>query len=677
MSEKRMSLGKKIGGGFAVILVMLGFIAVWSITGVGDIVSNATEVIDGNVLRGEMVQREVEHLNWANQVSALLTDENITELNVQTDPHKCAFGTWYYGEGRNHAEELVPQLASILADIEEPHSLLHESAIDIGKHFQQADVALGGFLQEKKGDHLHWTHQIKDAFLQNHDKLNVEADPNMCSLGKWMNSPEVAELKRQYPEFASALGMIDGPHRQLHESAIQIDGLLKNDKAGEALEYYTENTENYANQTLAAIDKTLEWQENRVQGMNEANRIFAHDSKPNLEKVQQLLGKINQTVESNVMTDEQMLSAASNTKTIVTIIAIAAALLGIFLAVTIARGITKTMIRIIGNLSSGAEQVGSASEQVASASQSLAEGASEQASSLEETSSSLEEMASMTKQNAENAKQANGLASDASDETNKGMTAMNSMSEAMQEIKNSSDETAKIIKVIDEIAFQTNLLALNAAVEAARAGEAGKGFAVVAEEVRNLAQRSAEAAKNTSSLIEESQKNADGGVRSAEELVEILKTIDSGIKKTTDLIGEVTAASDEQAQGVDQVNVAVGQMDQVTQQNASNAEESSSASEELASQAQELQRAVTELSLIIYGSNSNSMGINSASHGNQKRNSNINHESSSKKAASKLREKLQKINKRKQDKHTDVKTSMHNASAEEVIPLEEEEMAEF
>ncbi|MCP4596583.1 MAG: methyl-accepting chemotaxis protein, partial [Neptuniibacter sp.] len=224
-----------------------------------------------------------------------------------------------------------------------------------------------------------------------------------------------------------------------------------------------------------------------------------------------------------------------------TLIAVIGIALIVIVAIWTAKSVTGPINNIINNLNSGAEQVGSASEQVASASQSLAEGASEQASSLEETSSSLEEMASMTRQNADNTKQANTLASTASGEADKGMRAMNSMSEAMTEIKKSSDDTAKIIKVIDEIAFQTNLLALNAAVEAARAGEAGKGFAVVAEEVRNLAQRSAEAAKDTSALIEGSQKNADGGVKSSEELVEILQNITGGIKKTTDLMAEVSA----------------------------------------------------------------------------------------------------------------------------------------
>lgn len=290
-----------------------------------------------------------------------------------------------------------------------------------------------------------------------------------------------------------------------------------------------------------------------------------------------------------------------------------AILIASFLAFTITRSITKPINAAVDALRTGAEQVGSASEQVASSSQSLAEGATEQASSLEETSSSLEEMSSMTRQNAENARQANLLAENATGAADKGVGAMAGMSDAMQQIKRSSDETAKIIRVIDEIAFQTNLLALNAAVEAARAGEAGKGFAVVAEEVRNLAQRSAEAAKNTSALIEGSQKNADNGVHATEELTGILNEITGSIRKLSGLISEVSAASDEQTQGVGQINAAVTQMNQVTQQTAANAEESSSASQELAAQAQQMRAIVFELDQVVNGRKSTVSSDNSSS----------------------------------------------------------------
>ncbi|MDR3011628.1 MAG: methyl-accepting chemotaxis protein [Chitinispirillales bacterium] len=242
-------------------------------------------------------------------------------------------------------------------------------------------------------------------------------------------------------------------------------------------------------------------------------------------------------------------------------------------------------------------QVSSASTEISSGAQSLAEGANEQASSLEEISSSLEEMSSMTKQNADNSTQAKILVTETSASIGDANEAMARMGEAIKQIKTASDNTAKIIKTIDDIAFQTNLLALNAAVEAARAGEAGKGFAVVAEEVRNLAMRSAEAAKNTTDIIEDSVKNADSGVKITEDVANALEKAVERSTKVQDLIAEIAAASNEQAQGVEQINTAVAQMNQVTQQNAANSEESASAAEELSSQAAELTNMVRSFTI--------------------------------------------------------------------------------
>jgi methyl-accepting chemotaxis protein len=244
-----------------------------------------------------------------------------------------------------------------------------------------------------------------------------------------------------------------------------------------------------------------------------------------------------------------------------------------------------------------AEQVAGASQQISAGSQSLAQGANEQASSLEEVSSSLEEMSSMTKQSAENALQAKKLAGEANTNAAEGAEAMAKMAMAINKIKESSDQTAKIVKTIDEIAMQTNLLALNAAVEAARAGEAGRGFAVVAEEVRNLAQRSAQAAKNTADMITESVKNAEQGVRISGDVASSFEEIAASSKKVNDLISEIAAASQEQSQGIDQLNNAVAQMDKVTQQNAANSEESASSSEEMSSQAEELRSMISRFRL--------------------------------------------------------------------------------
>ncbi|KAF0123316.1 MAG: hypothetical protein FD151_331, partial [bacterium] len=247
-----------------------------------------------------------------------------------------------------------------------------------------------------------------------------------------------------------------------------------------------------------------------------------------------------------------------------------------------------------------------------SASQSLAEGASEQASGLEETSSSIEEMASMTKQNADNAKQANALMADTSRVVEEANRSMVELTESMQDISTASEETAKIIKTIDEIAFQTNLLALNAAVEAARAGEAGAGFAVVADEVRNLAMRAADAAKNTAGLIEGTVKKIKNGSDIVAKTNEAFGKVATGAKKVGELVGEISAASDEQAQGVNQINKAVAEMDKVVQQNAANAEESASASEEMNAQAEQMKEFVRDLVMLVRGSNGNGV-VSSAS----------------------------------------------------------------
>ncbi|TNE71536.1 methyl-accepting chemotaxis protein [bacterium] len=266
-----------------------------------------------------------------------------------------------------------------------------------------------------------------------------------------------------------------------------------------------------------------------------------------------------------------------------------------------AGSINKPILRSNNRLQDAARSISDASEQVAASSQDMADGASQQASSLEETSASLEELASMTKRNAESAQQANQLSEEARKAATKGNNAMQRMNESMVELKNSTDETSKIIKAIDEIAFQTNLLALNAAVEAARAGQAGLGFAVVAEEVRRLALRTSDAAKETESIIERSRQAANGGVNIAGQVGEILVEIDQKTQKVNELVSEITAASLEQSQGLEQINRAMVHVDAVTQKNAAGAEENSSAAANLKAEATQLIEIVQEMTHLVNG----------------------------------------------------------------------------
>jgi methyl-accepting chemotaxis protein len=251
-----------------------------------------------------------------------------------------------------------------------------------------------------------------------------------------------------------------------------------------------------------------------------------------------------------------------------------------------------SLVRTVSEVRSGTDTIATASSQIASGNLDLSSRTEQQASSLEETASSMEELTTTVRQNADNARQANQLAVSAADVAVKGGSVVSQVVETMESINTSSRKIVDIISVIDGIAFQTNILALNAAVEAARAGEQGRGFAVVASEVRNLAQRSAAAAKEIKSLIGDSVDKVDAGSKLVGEAGSTMDEVVASVKRVTDIMSEILAASQEQSAGIEQVNQAIGQMDQVTQQNASLVEEAAAAAESLQDQASNLAAAV-------------------------------------------------------------------------------------
>ena len=600
-----LSLRAKLIGGFsivALIALVIGVIGWW---GVNTLSRHLNDIAEVRMTQVEnLLSMDTQFQSIVSSLRALLNPE-LTQAERDQYRQELAQAREIYGKAKESykksltTSDEIAKLDQLVAAITAWRAESDKFTDDV-KSLEDTDMANALRIQRDVanfiGDHYKAGNSVAQLIMQNAEFSGGD-DATACRFGKWLQTNDFKN-----PKVRGILERLSKPHQRFHAAIGEVKQLVKAGKAKEAQECYAREMMPAAKEVFAAFGEleamALDARET-VKRMNHQALVVAEEKQEATLKVLDSIRADN--TEATKQAKDAAHTAANWASWLTGVAVVAGVLIALILGIAIATTVTRSLNRVIDGLNSSADQVAAAADQVSSAGQDLAQGASEQASSLEETSASLEEMNSMTKQNAENAYNADAMSKTAAAATGGGVKAMDKMSEAISKIKDSSDQTAKIIKTIDEIAFQTNLLALNAAVEAARAGEAGKGFAVVAEEVRNLAQRSAEAAKNTSALIEGSQSNSEEGVRVAKEVGESLANINGNVAKVGALISEISSASGEQSKGIDQISRAVSEMDKLTQQNASNSEESASAAEELSAQAGELKGMVGQLVAVVTG----------------------------------------------------------------------------
>lgn len=519
-----------------------------------------------------------------------------------------------YGEEQlKIIDELVAEFSTDVAEIQKSSSLDEEDQRDLNRILidvqayktEMAELAKNYHTIEENKEELDLLGKKVDDALGSMalhheellDKLESEVDTKLrkeltrqTHLVENLTKAEILSLKISRAEVEFLLDKNPELVREMEHELSELTALLQ-DIEGNLDE----------GKEIALMKEVEREVENYTEKLREVVRAEAVVMKDNAETLGQMKEIEHLSAAISHRMEKRMDMAETEGDWAVIIVILLGTLAGVFFSILVTSLISKPIKSAIDSMREGSSQVTSASGQVASSSQSLAEGNSEQAASLEEISASIEELSSTILENTNKAQSAEKLSQDATQFGVEGLQAMERMSSSINDIKSSSNETAKIIKTIDEIAFQTNLLALNAAVEAARAGDAGRGFAVVAEEVRNLALRSAEAAKNTSDLIEESQDKSQVGVKVAEEVSGVLNKINTAIEEVSKNVQEVVVSSAEQSQGVKQINTAMAQIETVTQGNAANAEEGAAASEELSAQAAILDEIVNDLAGVVGG----------------------------------------------------------------------------
>lgn len=536
MKNIKLSLKFLISNG--IIIALLATVVFWAASGINRIIKDAHEVIEGNKLKANFEEKIVQHLEWSDKVIQYLTNTDITELNVQTDDHKCGLGQWYYNNERIQAETLIPELKPILAEMEKPHGALHTSIHALTAVFKNekknaTPEELSDALKLYQSETIKDLNDVRALLLKS---KNIVSEHIMTDEQMLKAASDTRKAVILFSIIAAVIALIF--------AIIISKGIIVPIKKG--IE---------ASKKLAIGDLNVDldiYQKDEIGELADAQREMIATLKDSIEVAKKIAeGDLTVEVTKRSEKDEFMQALAD---------------------------MVDKLRKIVSEVISSANNFASGSEEISITAQQISQGANIESQTTEEVSSAIEQMSANIEQNTLNAQETEKISSKAAQDIIKGKEAVDITVTAMKLI-------AEKISIIGEIAEKTDLLAINAAIEAARAGEHGKGFAVVAAEVRKLAERSQSAAKEIDDVSKASVQDA---VKSGELLNEVAPVIE----KTARLVQEISAASMEQNSGSQQINSSIQQLTTITQQNSSASEELSSTAEEVASQAQVLKELV-------------------------------------------------------------------------------------
>jgi methyl-accepting chemotaxis protein len=599
MNLGNLTIKSRIAFGFGLLVILLSIIGSVCFFGVGGIVANAKEVITGNKLDATLVQFEVDNLTWTRDINLFLTDNTVTKADVDTTGGKSRLGLWLEGTGSKDITRILPALSKPLEKLNTLNKQVYLYSDEIKNAYKGSDDKLPAHIVVMHVSLMKWAATIRDTLIKRTDVLNVETDATKSKLGVWMTSKEGLDLLTNGDdELRSIWTKLDISNKKLHKTALKINEDISFSPEVGAMDF-EQTTLPLLNETVNHLGDLKKWAEKALEGNRTANLIYAKKLLPQSKEIHITIEAMREVVRKTIITDEKMLSYALKVRFLVILLVTIALATGLTAGYFVSESIINILKDLADEMTDSSERLASASSQIQDSSQQLADGAAEQTASLEESASSMEEMAIMTKSNAENSNNAYSLMHETSKIIDRTSNSMEELTGSMETILKTSEQTSHIIKTIDGIAFQTNLLALNASVEAARAGVAGAGFAVVADEVRNLALKSAEAAKDTTHLVQEIVGQIEHGSKIVKETNDAFGEVESSSSRANDLISEISASSSEQATGIDQVNKAINQMGQITNDNTANAEETASSSVDMGSLSKDMKNTVDKLQSLV------------------------------------------------------------------------------